>query len=348
MITRRFAAVCALWCALLAQTGNTATLLVANKSEASVSLLQLPAGNVVATLTTGLAPHEVAVSPDGRRALVSNYGDRNQPGATLTLVDIEAAQVTGTINLPDRSRPHGVEWLDNQRAAVTAEGILSLLLVDADEQTVIRRIPVNQNMAHMVTASAALGRAFTANIGSGTSTVIDLEAGVKLGDMTAGDGSEGIALARGGSELWVSNRSADTVSVFDTTSLEKQADIPLEGFPIRVEADDARGRVFVTLPRADAMAVIDVKTRAVVRRVKFDIGPDRTRRTLFGDMLPDSSIPIGVLLSGDGTTLFVAHSNAHVLSSYDATTLEPRAIIPTGLEPDGMAWSPLDVNPRGS
>ena len=200
----------------------------------------------------------------------------------------------------------------------------------------------------MVAASAALGRAFTANIGAGTSTAIDLQAGVKLEDMAAGDGSEGIALARGGSELWVSNRGADSVSVFDTTSLRKQADIPLEGFPIRVEADDARGRVYVTLPRADAMAVLDVKTRELLQLIKFAIGPDRTRRTLFGDMLPDSSIPIGVLLSGEGKTLFVANSNANVLSVYDAATLERQAVIPTGLEPDGMAWSPLNISPAGN
>ena len=348
MITRRFAACCVLWFAFLAQTGNTATLLVANKSAASVSLFQLPAGKVVATLPTGYAPHEVAVSPDGRRALVSNYGDRDRPGATLTLVDIETAQVAGTIDLPAQSRPHGLEWLDDQHAIVTAEGIRSLLLVDADEQAVTRRIAVDQDIAHMVAASAALGRAFTANIGAGTSTAIDLQAGVKLEDMAAGDGSEGIALARGGSELWVSNRGADSVSVFDTTSLRKQADIPLEGFPIRVEADDARGRVYVTLPRADAMAVLDVKTRELLQLIEFEIGPDRTRRTLFGDMLPDSSIPIGVLLSGEGKTLFVAHSNAHVLSVYDAATLERQAVIPTGLEPDGMAWSPLNISPAGN
>lgn len=61
--------------------------------------------------------------------------------------------------------------------------------------------------------------------------------------------------------------------------------------------------------------------------------------------LPDSSIPIGVLLSGDGQSLFVAHSNSHVITVYDAQSLERRATIPTGLEPDGMGWSPLDVAP---
>ncbi len=348
MTTGKITGIAVLLLALCGQGVNAATLLVANKSEATVSLMQLPAGNIVATLPTGHAPHEVAVSPDGRRALVSNYGDRERPGDTLTLVDIPSAQVAGTIDLPGQSRPHGLEWLDNDLAVVTAEGSRSLLLVDATDMAVTQRMAVDQDTAHMVTAHPALGRAFTANIGSGTSSAVDLERGVKLADMEAGKGSEGIALVRAGSELWVSNRGADTVSVFSTATLEKLADIKTRGFPIRVEADDARGRVYVTLPKADALAVIDVAMRSVTHRLQFDIGPDRTRRTLFGDMLPDSSIPIGVLLSGDGKTLFVAHSNAHVISVYDAATLERQAVIPAGLEPDGMAWSPQDARPTGS
>ena len=50
------------------------TLLVANKSEASVSLFRTPGYRLLAKLPTGEGPHEVAVSPDGRHALVSDYG----------------------------------------------------------------------------------------------------------------------------------------------------------------------------------------------------------------------------------------------------------------------------------
>ena len=141
----------------------------------------------------------------------------------------------------------------------------------------------------------------------------------------------------------MTNRAAGSVVVFDGGSLEKLADIPLPGFPIRVEADDPRGRVYVSLPEADALAVIDRESREERTRVQFDVPPDRTRPTLFGDMLPDSSIPIGVLLAGDGGELFVAHSNAHVVTVYDAQSLARRVTIPAGLEPDGMGWSPLDV-----
>ena len=64
------------------------TLVVANKSDATVSLVDTGSGEVVATLPTGEGPHEVAVSPDGKTALVANYGTRGAPGSSLTVIDL--------------------------------------------------------------------------------------------------------------------------------------------------------------------------------------------------------------------------------------------------------------------
>ena len=44
---------------------------------------------------------------------------------------------------PAKAMPHGVQWLDEQRAVVTAEGIASLLVVDMDRKAVIRQIAVS-------------------------------------------------------------------------------------------------------------------------------------------------------------------------------------------------------------
>ena len=65
---------------VLSPTSHSATLLVANKSEASVSLHRLPDGKELARLPTGEGPHEVAVSPDGRFAVVTDYGTREIAG----------------------------------------------------------------------------------------------------------------------------------------------------------------------------------------------------------------------------------------------------------------------------
>jgi DNA-binding beta-propeller fold protein YncE len=324
--------------ALGALTAHGGTLLVANKSEASVTFFDTDSREARATLPTGDGPHEIAVSPDGTRALVTNYGTGATPGASLTVIDIVTPQVLKTIGLPAGARPHGVEWLDPLRAVVTAEGIASVLLVNIDEGEVESSVPVEQDVVHMLAIDADNRRVFTANIGSGTSSVLEIDAASKQRDITTGAGAEGVAVMAG--KVWVSNRAADTVSVVDARSFETLQTLQIPGFPIRVEPDEERQRVYVTLPADDRLAIIDAQDYGV-EFIDFELPIDTQRQTLLSDRIPNSSIPIGVLLSNDGHWLFVAHSAAHRVSIWKADTLEMVGSVVTGIEPDGMAWSPL-------
>ena len=73
-------------------------LLVCNKSADTVSVFDVVTRAEIATLPTGEAPHEIAVSPDGCTAVVTNYG-RQRAGRTLTILDVPGAAVRGTLRL---------------------------------------------------------------------------------------------------------------------------------------------------------------------------------------------------------------------------------------------------------
>ncbi|MBA2525459.1 MAG: hypothetical protein H0V18_06690 [Pyrinomonadaceae bacterium] len=47
------------------RAADSGTRLVPNKSDNTISLIDLPSKKVVATIPTGVGPHEVAVLPDG-------------------------------------------------------------------------------------------------------------------------------------------------------------------------------------------------------------------------------------------------------------------------------------------
>jgi hypothetical protein len=57
-------------------TASGATLVVANKAEATASLINLESGEVIATLATGEGPHEVGISPNGKFGLVYPHTHR--------------------------------------------------------------------------------------------------------------------------------------------------------------------------------------------------------------------------------------------------------------------------------
>ena len=329
---------------LLISVAHGATLAVANKAEATVSLIDLDSGNVVATLTTGEGPHEIGISPDGRFALVTNYGTRDRGGNSLTLIDIPAAVVVKTIDLGEYGRPHGVEWLDDESAAVTVEAAKALIIVDVARDKVTQSIGTGQEISHMVALDPERGRAYTANIGSGSVTVLDLGKGTRETNITTGDGAEGIAVSASGEHIWVTNRGADTITILDADTLETAGEIGSEGFPIRATATP-KGQVLVTRARAGDLAIYDAATFEELRVVTFDLESMDVEERLFGDRFGDSSVPIGVIADDKGDIAWVAHANADVITEIDLATGEIIRMLRAGKEPDGMGFSPLDVEP---
>ena len=321
---------------------NAATLVVANKAEASASLINLEDGSVVATLPTGDGPHEVGISPDGRFAIVTDYGNREAPGNSLTMIDIGAAKVVKTIDLGEYLRPHGVEWIDSETIAVTAEEQKALLVIDVATEEIVSAIDTDQDVSHMLSLSADKQRAYVTNIGSGSLTVIDLEAGERITNVPTGEGAEGIAVH--GQQIWVTNRGSDTISILGTESLEIAAELKSVGFPIRATATPT-GLVLVTRANAGDMVVYDTKSLQEVRTVTFDLASMDVEDRLFGDRFGDSSVPIGVVVDETGRRAFVAHANADVITEIDLESGEITRPLTAGREPDGMGWSPVEVGP---
>ena len=324
-------------------SANAATLVVANKAEASVTLLDLDSGKPVATLPTGEGPHEVGVSPDGRLALITNYGRGDERGNSLTLVDIASARVLKTVDLGDYGMPHGVEWLDQRRAVVTAEAKQALIVVDVENGKVEQAIDTGQEVSHMVALDPTRQRAYVANIGSGSLTVIDLENAQRLQNVPTGEGAEGVAVSPAGGHIWVTNRAQDTLSVLDADTLEAVRVIDSPGFPIRATAAP-NGKILVTRARAGDLAVYDAGSFEQLATVAFDITSMDVDERLFGDRFGDSSVPIGVVVDGSGSRAFVAHANADVITEIDLDTGAIVRMLRAGKEPDGMAWSAIRVN----
>jgi YVTN family beta-propeller protein len=316
---------------------SAGTLVVLNKSDATASLIDLATGKVAATLPTGPAPHEVAVSPSGRYALATNYGTREAPGSTLTLIDLPAARVVRTIDLGAYRRPHGVRWADGQNAVVTAEGSQALLVVDTMEARVAAAIDTGQEVSHMVALAPKGGRAFVANIGSGTVTAVDLVGRRVLAQIATGKGAEGIDVTPDGTRVFVTNREADTVSVIDAASLAVQATLPAKSFPIRARVTPDGRHVLVSNARSGDLVVFDAVALEELRRVAFAVSARETRGRLleFGA----SSVPIGVVVEPDGKKAYVAHANADEISVVDLERWQVTGSLTAGREPDGMAYS---------
>ncbi|HEY5722345.1 MAG TPA: beta-propeller fold lactonase family protein [Allosphingosinicella sp.] len=303
-------------------SGNpSGLLLVGNKGEDTLSLIDLATGSEICRLGTGRAPHEIAVSPDGRQAAVVAYG-----GNSIDIFDLGTRTKLRTVSLGSNEGPHGLVWLEDGRLVATTERARTLTIVDTNKGDSVSAIATDQQGTHMVAVSPDRGRAYTANIGSGTVSVIDLKAGRKLRDIATGGEPEAIVLSPDGATLWVGDLKGARVQAFDTRSFERLAELPTGAVPIRLVATPDGKWVISSNAGAGTLTMIDARRREVVGEVRVSGSPEAAQVT--------------IILSSDGKRLYAAETGRDQVAEIDLETRAVRRRLRAGRNGDGLAVTP--------
>lgn len=317
-----------------APSAQSAELLVGNKSADTVWRLSLRDGRRIGEYRTGEAPHEIAVAPDGRLAVVTNYGG-SKSGNTLSVLDLVGGKPTRTIDLGQHSAPHGIRFLaDGRRVLVTTEASASLVVVDVASGDVERSIDVGGGTGHMLALSPDGQVAYLTKIQAGTISRIDLATGTRV-ERPAGKGAEGVAMRPDGAEVWVTNREDGTLTVHDPRTLAVKRRMSSKGFPIRVAFSADGALAFVTNARAATLAVFNARTKVPVATVPLS----REDMAYQPTMLGNAALPIGVVVAADRPRAYVAISGGDRIAVIDTQRWQVIDYWVTGREPDALGIS---------
>lgn len=308
-----------------------AELLVGNKSADTVWRLGLDDGRKLGEVASGEGPHEIAVSPDGALALVTDYG-RGEAGNTLTVIDLAGGKAIRSISLGEHGRPHGVRFLpDGRCAVVTTEASDSLVVVDVGQARIEHAIEIGDGGGHMVALADDGSIAYVSKIAAGTVSRVDLATSTKIREVPAGKGAEGIAVSPDGT-VWVTNRAEDTVTVHDPDTLEIRATLASTGFPIRVVFTPDGRHALVTNARAATLAVFDANSRERIATVALAPDDAEYQETLLGR----HALPIGVIADPHRPRAYVAISGADRIAVVDTETWQVIDYWQAGREPDAL------------
>jgi DNA-binding beta-propeller fold protein YncE len=311
-------------------------LLVGNKGSDSVWRLSLRDGHKIGEFRTGKAPHEIAVSRNGRFAVVSNYG-RDTSGNTLSILDMATGKPTRSIELGEHSAPHGLKLLPGDRTAlVTTEGSASVVVVDLVKGRVERVIDVGTGTGHLVALSADARFAYVTKVNAGTLSRIDLAQGVKTHEHAAGQGTEGVAVSPDGKEVWATNRQEGTVTVHDPATLAVRRRMSSKGFPIRIVFTADGRHALVTNASAANLAVFDTRTKLRVATVELAEPGVAYNQTMLGS----AALPIGVTIDPARPRAYVAISGGDRIAVVDTQSWKVVDYWAAGREPDALGLMP--------
>lgn len=303
-------------------SGLTGTLIVTNKGPSTATIIDAASGRALATLPTGQGPHEVALSRDGRIAVVTDYGSRSG-GSTLTVIDVPALKVVRTIALGEYQRPHGIVFLPGDSlVAVTSESSRNVVIVHVQAGVVRKAIATQHNGSHMVGVTGDGTRAYTGDMGSNTVSELNLLTGQYVRSWDVPTQPEAINVTADGSEVWVGSNATGKVSVVNPVTGVITTAAEGFGWPYRVFFSPDQKTVLLPDLRREELRFLDRSSHKELARLSFAGGG-----------------PQGITMTPDGKFILQSLSQQGRVAVIDAATRKVLGHIPAGDTPDGIAYS---------
>ncbi|MEK9505467.1 YncE family protein [Gaopeijia maritima] len=293
--------------------GLDGTVIVLNKQGDDASFIDLASGAIVATVPTGPSPHELVTTSDGRLAVGTDYGGQTLtvfdveraavvrtidlgrftrphgivvlPGDSLVAVTSETRGAVLVVRIADGEL---VEVLETEAAgshmvAATADGT-TLWTGDMGSHTVteLRRgtaAPVRALSApqrpEAVNVSPDGARVFAGSNDTGRITAWSTATGEPTTVAEGFGWPYRVFLTPGVEQIIVPDMDNEVVRFFDGADYRELGSLDFSGEGPQGLVLHRDGRhLFLSLSRADRIAVIDIATRAVVGTLPTGRSPD--------------------------------------------------------------------------
>lgn len=317
------------------QNLNASTILTANLGSNTVSLINDYNYHLIAEIPVGFKPHEVEVSPNGKLALVSNYGTlKGQiPGSSLSLIDIKNANVVRTIALPEGSRPHGIAFLSNSLAIVTAQGTQSLYILNFITGNILNTIKLPCAGAHMVITDQEKRYAYI-GAQSGNVIKIDLLTNTVVDFVNIGEEAEGIALTPDEQLLLATNRKDNQVAVIQPKRLKILKKIQTSFGPVRVAIFNQGQSAIVTNSESGNAQIIDLSSLTITHTFKTTYTHSTINGNKIGGIVP---APNSIVIRDDQMSAYITNLYAGNITLVDLIQGKVMQTFEGGVEPDGLA-----------
>jgi YVTN family beta-propeller protein len=311
-----------------AQSSPDTFLLVANKGEHTLGIIDPASGQQLATVPEGgITGHEVAASPDGRTAYVPIYGNSGvgkpgTDGTNMVAIDIATRKLTGNVDFGHGVRPHcAVFGPKNGLLYVTTELDKTISIIDPSTLKIVGTVPTGQPESHMLAITSDGRRGYTANVGPGTVSVLDLDAKKTIAVIHISRETQRISISPDDRLVFTSDQTKPQLAVIDAATNKVKTWVALPGTGYGTASTPDGHWLLVCVPGKNQVAVVDLNAMRVAQTIDVPKSPQE------------------VLVRPDGQMAYVSCDASHQVAAIKIADWKVDKLIDAGAGTDGLAWA---------
>ena len=300
-------------------------LLVANQGDRSLSLIDTAAGAQIAAVPENdVTGHEVAASPDGHTAYVPIYGNAGvgkpgTDGSKMLVIDIPSHKVIRTLDFGHGVRPHCAVWGPDGMLYVTTELDQSVTVVNPKTLKIVGSIPTGQPESHMLAISHDGRRGYTANVGPGTVSVLDMKGRKQIAIIPISKTTQRISVSQDDKMVFTSDQVKPQLAVIDTATNKVKTFVPLPAAGYGTAPTKDGRWLLVAIQKLNQVAVVDLQSMAVARTIDVPRAPQE------------------IVVTPNGRTAYVSCNATGKVAAIDLATWKVDKLMDAGKGADGLA-----------
>jgi YVTN family beta-propeller protein len=302
-------------------TGGAGLVLI-DKLGRHVRFFDPAAFKEISNLEVGVAPHDLAFSPDHKTLYTPVYGDgiygnNAHPGHTIAIIDLASRAMAGTIDVSPYQAPHGIQVDAAGTLYVTCDLSRKLLVIDPKKRSIEAAIDT-EGTGHWVAVLPDGSKAYVTNKNDRLFvSVIDLKTRRMVGRIPAPNGTEGVVASPDGKWVLVADHTEPVLLVIDAKTDSVVDRIPIKGssrgmYKVRFTPDGSK-----VLAMNSSEGLINIFSAANLHSEQqvLHVG----KAPMGFAFSPDGKIAL-IANHGDGTVSVIDLARSQVVSSFTGGT----------------------------
>jgi YVTN family beta-propeller protein len=231
-------------------TCTPASAAAAGDTDSYVYRVDVETLKIDQVIQVGLVPKFLAVTPDDRYVLVSNWCSFN-----LSIIDTATAQTVAT--LPIGAYPRGIAISpDSSTAYVAVMGGDQVVKINMATLSIVGSFTVGENPRHLVMDPA--GRYLYASLNiPGDVVKVDLSDDKVVAEVHTGEDCRSLAISADGLSLYVVNYLSDTMTKLRASDLSVLQTVTTGTNPVGITYDRTTGDVWVAVYTGEILVYAD-------------------------------------------------------------------------------------------